>query len=100
MPDKDPNTGMPLDVGLHGLEPHGNSKKQDGFFHKGVLQALESDHVSGGKIPEVKIIANGHCHCMLRSALSSRSWLIPGRLPVTENCRRIKGVWNCFSGGG
>lgn len=61
MADRDPSTGVPLDKGVHGTEPHGNSKKQDGFFHKGILQAMESDHVSNNA-HEVKVIANGHCH--------------------------------------
>ncbi|KIP02828.1 hypothetical protein PHLGIDRAFT_122109 [Phlebiopsis gigantea 11061_1 CR5-6] len=60
-PDVDPTNGEPLDVGIHDLEPHGNAKKQDGFFHKGVLQAMESDHVSS-TAHEVKVIANGHSH--------------------------------------
>ncbi|KAI0917949.1 hypothetical protein AcV5_002750 [Taiwanofungus camphoratus] len=80
-PDVDPNTGRPLDVGLHDLEGQGSARKQDGFFHKGLLQALESDHRAGGNAKEVKVVSNGHCH-------------------VTENCRRVKGVWLCFGGGG
>ncbi|KZT07407.1 Metallo-dependent phosphatase [Laetiporus sulphureus 93-53] len=79
--DTDPNTGKPLDVGQHDLEGQGSPKKQDGFFHKGLLQAPESDHVAAGNAREVKVVANGHCH-------------------VTENCRRVKGVWLCFGGGG
>ena len=61
MADRDPVTKAPLDVGMHGMEPHGNSKKQDGFFHKGVLQAMETDHTAS-TAREVKVIANGHCH--------------------------------------
>ncbi|RDX54151.1 Metallo-dependent phosphatase [Lentinus brumalis] len=79
--DVNPATGLPLDVGQHDLEESGAAKKQDGFFHKGLLQALESDHRAGGRATEVKVVANGHCH-------------------VTENCRRVKGVWLCFGGGG
>ncbi|KAI0714201.1 Metallo-dependent phosphatase [Cerioporus squamosus] len=79
--DVNPATGLPLDVGQHDLEEGGAAKKQDGFFHKGLLQALESDHRAGGRATEVKVVANGHCH-------------------VTENCRRVKGVWLCFGGGG
>ena len=60
--DKDPQTGKPLDVGIHDLEEPGAAKKQDGFFHKGILQAFESDHPSGTLAPEVKVVANGHCH--------------------------------------
>ncbi|KAI0630843.1 Metallo-dependent phosphatase [Trametes polyzona] len=79
--DVDPVTGRTLDVGQHDLESPGASKHQDGFFEKGLLQATESDHRAAGRIPEVKVVANGHCH-------------------VTENCRRVKGVWLCFGGGG
>ncbi|KAI0369179.1 Metallo-dependent phosphatase [Pilatotrama ljubarskyi] len=79
--DVDPVTGRPLDVGLHDMEEPGAAKRQDGFFHKGLLQALESDHRAGGHATEVKVVANGHCH-------------------ITENCRRVKGVWLCFGGGG
>ncbi|THG93934.1 hypothetical protein EW026_g7427 [Hermanssonia centrifuga] len=81
MADKDPKSGAFLDLGLHDLEGHGNSKRQDGFFQKGLLKAMESDHSSGNNAREVKVVANGHCH-------------------VTENCRRVKGIWNCFGGGG
>ncbi|EPT01283.1 hypothetical protein FOMPIDRAFT_1023369 [Fomitopsis schrenkii] len=79
--DTDPISGKPLDVGLHDIEGQGSAKKQDGFFHKGLLQAMESDHRAGGNAREVKVVSNGHCH-------------------VTENCRRVKGVWLCFGGGG
>ncbi|KIK09009.1 hypothetical protein K443DRAFT_672049 [Laccaria amethystina LaAM-08-1] len=78
--DIDSQTKKPLDVGLHDLESAGNAKKSDGFFEKGILKALESDHITN-TIQEVKVIGNGHCH-------------------VTENCRRVKGVWLCFGGGG
>ena len=53
---------MPLDVGQHDLEENGAAKKQAGFFHKGLLQAMESDHRAGGRASEVKVVANGHCH--------------------------------------
>ncbi|KAI0642441.1 Metallo-dependent phosphatase [Trametes meyenii] len=79
--DVDVKTGRILDVGEHDLEAPGAAKRQDGFFHKGLLQALESDHRAGRRAPEVKVVANGHCH-------------------ITENCRRVKGVWLCFGGGG
>ncbi|KAI5122495.1 hypothetical protein M0805_001403 [Coniferiporia weirii] len=79
--DIDANTGLPLDIGIHDIEEHGSAKKSDGFFDNGILQALETDHSSGGNVKEVKVIANGHCH-------------------ITENCRRVKGVWLCFGGGG
>jgi len=98
-PDIHPQTGKPLDIGITGREHHGNAKKSDGFFDKGVLGARESEHVASGNAPEVKVIGNGHCHCesivdvfLLQKLLSF--------LPVTENCRRVKGVWNCFGGGG
>jgi hypothetical protein len=32
------------------------------MFEKGLLKALESEHRAGGVIPEVKVVANGHCH--------------------------------------
>ena len=65
--DKNPETGKPLDVGIHDLEESGAAKKQDGFFHKGLLQAFESDHRAGGRATEVKIVANGHCHREFRA---------------------------------
>ncbi|TFK39994.1 Metallo-dependent phosphatase-like protein [Crucibulum laeve] len=79
--DTDPRTKKPLDVGISGQETPGNAKHSDGFFEKGILKALESDHRGAGNALEVKAIGNGHCH-------------------LTENCRRIKGVWLCFGGGG
>ncbi|KAG6331867.1 hypothetical protein ID866_7223 [Astraeus odoratus] len=80
-PDTDKRTGLPLDIGLSGLEGSGAAKKSDGMFEKGLLAALETDHVAGLAIPEVKVVANGHCH-------------------VTEDCKRVKDVWLCFGGGG
>ena len=59
--DINPSSGRPLDVGQV-LEESGASKKSAGFFHKGILQAFESDHRAGGRAPEVKVVANGHCH--------------------------------------
>ncbi|PCH44068.1 Metallo-dependent phosphatase [Wolfiporia cocos MD-104 SS10] len=79
--DIDPLTGAPLDVGTHDLEGQGSAKKQDGFFTKGLLQALESDHRATSNAREVKVVSNGHCH-------------------LTDNCKRVKGVWLCFGGGG
>lgn len=58
----DPRTGQQLDFGLRGLEPSGAAKKSDGFFEKGLLKAMESDHLAGGSAREVKAIGNGHCH--------------------------------------
>ena len=62
MPDKDSRTGQPLDFGLHGLERPGAGKKNGGFLEDGLLKALESNHVASEGIPEVKVVANGHCH--------------------------------------
>ncbi|KAF8075000.1 Metallo-dependent phosphatase-like protein [Lyophyllum atratum] len=79
--DINPRTDKPLDVGTHGQEPPSYAKGNDGFFEKSILQAQESDHIGKGNALEVKVIGNGHCH-------------------ITENCRRVKGVWHCFGGGG
>ncbi|KAI0315885.1 Metallo-dependent phosphatase [Amylostereum chailletii] len=79
--DYDPRTGKPLDVGLGDLESSGAAKHNDGMFEKGLLRATESEHTGTGGAPEVKVVGNGHCH-------------------VTENCKRVKGVWMCFGGGG
>ncbi|KAH0582874.1 putative inactive purple acid phosphatase 29 [Termitomyces sp. J132] len=79
--DSDPRTHNALDVGIHGQESPGNAKGNAGFYKNGVLKAMESEHVGKGNALEVKVIGNGHCH-------------------ITENCRRVKGVWNCFGGGG
>ncbi|KAF8956921.1 Metallo-dependent phosphatase-like protein [Flammula alnicola] len=79
--DMNPKTGRPLDVGISGQEPPGHAKNSDGFFEKGILKAMESEHVANGNVHEVKVIGNGHCH-------------------ITENCRRVHGVWLCFGGGG
>lgn len=57
-----PRTGKALDVGKTGLEPPGNAKGNDKFFEKGILRAMESDHVANGQAREVKVIGNGHCH--------------------------------------
>ncbi|KAJ7155461.1 Metallo-dependent phosphatase-like protein [Mycena crocata] len=72
--------GRVLDIGITGLETKGDAAQSDGFFEKGILRAPESDHVSNN-VQEVKVIGHGHCH-------------------LTENCRRVKGVWFCFGGGG
>jgi hypothetical protein len=60
--DVDPRTHVPLDVGIHGNEPPGASKTNGGFFEKGLLKAMESDHVAVGNRHEVKVVGNGHCH--------------------------------------
>jgi len=79
--DVDPQTGRPLDVGISDLEGKGSAKGNDGFFEKGLMSALESSHRARGVYREVKVVANGHSH-------------------LTENCRRVKGIWMCFGGGG
>lgn len=62
-PDIDSQTDLPLDVGMHDLEAAGNAKKNDGFFEKGILNAMESNSLSiSNSAREVKVIANGHCH--------------------------------------
>lgn len=60
--DSDPRTHIALDVGVHGQEPPGNAKGNAGFYEKGVLKAMESEHVGKGNALEVKVIGNGHCH--------------------------------------
>ena len=68
-------SGVPLDVGDHDTEAHGNSKHNDGFFEDGVLQAMESDRTARGNQREVKVISNGHDHCKccyLRSSATAR----------------------------
>ena len=81
------------------MEKHGNAVHNDGFFEAGVLQAKESDRRSSVVLPEVKVIANGHCHgtFLLDFVLDAESTL---NGTVTENCRRVQGVWMCFGGGG
>ena len=49
-------------MGISGQEKKGSAKKNGGFFSKGLLKALESDHVAGGNELEVKVVGNGHCH--------------------------------------
>ena len=61
-PDIDSRTGQPLDFGSSDLESPGSAKKNDGFFEKGLLRALETQHRGAGGIPEVKVVGNGHCH--------------------------------------
>lgn len=60
-------------MGLRDLEPHGNAKGSDGFFHKGILQAMESEHIGAGSLREVKVVANGHCHGMFFNIISQVS---------------------------
>jgi hypothetical protein len=61
-PDKDPVTGESLDVGISDLEEPGNAKKQNGFFNKALLKAMESEHRASGNVREVKVVGNGHSH--------------------------------------
>ena len=97
--DVDPRTGKPLDVGISGQEKHGNAKDTDGFFQKGILKALETDHTGKGNALEVKVVANGHCH-RIGFFRFLMSWPADSWMSVTENCRRVSGVWLCFGGGG
>lgn len=95
-PDKNFRTGQWLDVGLHNLEKADVAKKNEGFFEKGLLKATESDHRAGGNIPEVKVIGTGHAHSRYSTNLI-RIQLIG--CTVTENCRRVQGLWMCFGAG-
>ena len=98
--DSDTSTGQRLDFGLHNLEKGKAAKKNEGFFEKGLLKAMESEHRSGRNVTEVKAVGNGHAHCkrLGKTVKLIGSELIGGI--VTENCRRVKGVWLCFGGGG
>jgi hypothetical protein len=80
-PDHDSRTNRLLDIGIHGNEPPGSARNNGGLFVNGLLRANESTHVAARRVPEVKVVANGHCH-------------------ITENCRRVQGIWLCFGGGG
>jgi hypothetical protein len=97
--DVNPSTGKPLDVGITGLEAAGNAKKSDGFFAKGVMKAMESSNVAN-HAREVKVIGNGHCHGVAFFCLFSTPVIYSLFFAVTENCRRVDGVWLCFGGGG
>ncbi|KAG8792115.1 hypothetical protein FRC17_008645 [Serendipita sp. 399] len=74
-PDIDPLSNKKLEIGEQ-LDDKGTPKKNDGFFEKGLLKAVENE--LGGR--EVKIVANGHNH-------------------LTNSCRRVLGIWFCFNGG-
>lgn len=67
------------------------------MFENGLLKALESEHRAGGVIPEVKVVANGHCHSESRDGTGLR---LLTRVLVTEDCKRVQDVWFCFGGGG
>ena len=101
-PDTDSRTGLPLDVGSSDLERPGSAKKNGGFFQNGLSHALETQHRGAGGIPEVKVVGNGHCHGKAVCSVSTRplSNMVHSTLLVTDNCRRVKGVWLCFGGGG
>lgn len=98
--DIDPVTNKALDVGRHGMEPAGSAKKNEGFFEKGLLRATESDHATSSGIPEVKVVGNGHCHSQYSNNMLFDYASLISSYTVTENCRRVKGIWNCFGGGG
>lgn len=92
--DTDSLTGDELDVGtqLPGDGP-GNSKTDGGMFD-GLLAALESEE---GAVPEVKVIGHGHSHSTFSAARRST----PDALSLdTDKCRRNRGIWACFGGGG
>jgi len=89
--------GKPLLVGER-YEASGASKTNGGFFEQAILRQGERvvdatadapmDSFWEGEFaapttgrPEVKVIANGHCH-------------------ISESCARVSGVWLCFGGGG
>ena len=90
----DAKSGKPLDIGNQ-FDTPGGSKKNGGFFEKALLTAKES--IKGG--PEVKVVGNGHHHSMFYP-LCSRTAKVLILYEVTDNCRRVKGVWFCFGGGG
>ncbi|CAE6540487.1 unnamed protein product [Rhizoctonia solani] len=79
--DTNPETSKILDVGT--AEQYGGSPKDSGFFRNAILAAPEvpSTTETKGAGTEIKVIANGHVH-------------------TADNCRRVKGVWTCFGGGG
>jgi hypothetical protein len=78
--DIDVNSKKPLDFGIQ-LDGKGASKTNGHFFEQAIQKATESEEGQGSKVPEVKVIGNGHSH-------------------NSDNCRRISGVWMCFGGGG
>ncbi|GAA5993597.1 hypothetical protein JCM11641_005129 [Rhodosporidiobolus odoratus] len=91
-------SGKRLRVGER-LEGAGASKTDSGFFEQAILarkelpvdraeDAAPVDEFWDGEVaspttgrPEVKVLAHGHCH-------------------ITSDCRRVRGVWICFGGGG
>ncbi|KAM5544309.1 hypothetical protein V8D89_001969 [Ganoderma adspersum] len=57
------------------------AKKSAGSLRAGLLQAPESSHRAGARVPQAKVVVDGRCH-------------------MSENCKRVNGVWLCFGGGG
>lgn len=98
--DTPADVGAKLELLIVGnrLEGAGASKVNSNFFEQALMAQGElvatgsatapvdefwdgefSQETSGR--PEIKVLAHGHCH-------------------LSEDCRRIKGVWVCFGGGG
>jgi len=98
--DRDPPTGKPLDVGISDLEGKQSAKGNDGLFQKGLMSALESNHRARGIYREVNVAANGHAHRTPTSRVTIHADSNYICVTVTENCRREKGIWMCFGGGG
>ena len=63
------------------------------------MKAMESSNVANNAT-EVKVIGNGHCHGVVFFCLFSTPVIYSLFFTVTENCRRVDGVWLCFGGGG
>ena len=57
-PDVDVMSGKPLDIGEQ-MDKKGNPKTNGAMFENGLMKAHENE--LGGR--EVKVVANGHCHC-------------------------------------
>ncbi|KAG8888128.1 hypothetical protein FRB98_008320 [Tulasnella sp. 332] len=57
------------------LDGNGGPKKNSGFFQNGILKTT----ADGQTTSEVKVLAHGHCH-------------------ITDECKRVNGVWICFGG--
>jgi len=78
--------GELLDVGIGDLEPKGSAKGNAGFFEKGLMSALESNHRARGTYREVKVFANGHSHRKPTSYLTIQVGSNYICVAVTENC--------------
>lgn len=97
--DSDTSTGQRLDFGLHNLEKGKAAKKNEGFFEKGLLKAMESEHRSGRNVTEVKAVGNGHAHCkrLGKTVKLICSELIggnsDGKLPTCERCLVMLRWW-------